>query len=44
MLFSRVSIPELTLLCSLAESIDSKKGKLFLFLKIVFSRIPLYAF
>ena len=42
MLFSRVSIPELSLLCSLAESINSKK-KIFYFPKIVFLRIFLYA-
>ena len=43
MLFSRVSIPELSLLYSLAESINSKEKIIFI-PKIVFQRIPLYAF
>ena len=43
MLFSRVSIPESCLLCSLAESINSKEIIICSIPKIVFSRIPVYA-
>ena len=43
MILIRVSTSELSLLCFLAEKHLFKKQKFFLFGKILFLRIPLYA-
>ena len=41
MLFSRLSVPELSLLCSLAESIDSKRKIIIHFQNCVLENSPL---